>query len=553
MEESKEDLTPDFDEKEEERKDDSAISSDLIRGHINTIILRTLWNGDKYGYEIISEIEKKSHGQYSIKQPTLYSALKRLESQGFVKAYWGGSSGGGRRRYFQLTDQGRESYQKNQEEWEYSRSVIDSLISDNLMEEETASAEDASDQGAQTAESNSSAQAESDQAESAVQQPATESSSPAVPEAETSDLTQEAQTEQEAQAAQEESTTPAAEELSQPIQAPAAESEPVVHTIPTAAQDQAQTDSPAQPVQHQADQDAALPLAEEPVQTEAEPKQEAPVRRIVAAGKSTHSSRIHSNYINLLRGEIPNEEETESEQTYIAYEEPAYGESTPYMADPQYQSTINKLYNNAIDTYDPAMDESAYADESYDEPDDLSGVKVSGNLEFYDILERAEYDGIKVYTSGGYKLKEHNAPAVVSSSFYNKGLTLFKSALVTFFVILAEFLLVLVSRNASGVSMPYCFTILGVDVVMLVTFTLLMFSGFGKHARRKRGDKSYIVTACILFAIFALLVAAVAIGTGATMTTLAEIMKNIGIPLIVGLSIPLFSIFFYLFTNQTKQ
>ena len=60
---------------EEETK--NAISADLIRGHINTIILRTLYERDKYGYEIIEEIESKSHGQYSLKQPTLYSALKR--------------------------------------------------------------------------------------------------------------------------------------------------------------------------------------------------------------------------------------------------------------------------------------------------------------------------------------------------------------------------------------------------------------------------------------------------------------------------------------------
>ena len=64
-----------------EPKDDSAksaISADLIRGHINTIILRTLDERDKYGYEIMNEIEEKSHGQYTLKQPTLYSALKRL-------------------------------------------------------------------------------------------------------------------------------------------------------------------------------------------------------------------------------------------------------------------------------------------------------------------------------------------------------------------------------------------------------------------------------------------------------------------------------------------
>ena len=72
--------------KENENK--SAISADLIRGHINTIILRTLYERDKYGYEIIEEIENKSHGQYSLKQPTLYSALKRLETQGYINAYW---------------------------------------------------------------------------------------------------------------------------------------------------------------------------------------------------------------------------------------------------------------------------------------------------------------------------------------------------------------------------------------------------------------------------------------------------------------------------------
>lgn len=110
--------------------DKQSVSSDLIRGHINTIILRALYDGDKYGYEIISEIERKSCGQYSLKQPSLYSALKRLEKEGFITSYWGGSVSGGRRKYFSLTDAGRRISEQNQSEWEYSRTVIDSLISD---------------------------------------------------------------------------------------------------------------------------------------------------------------------------------------------------------------------------------------------------------------------------------------------------------------------------------------------------------------------------------------------------------------------------------------
>lgn len=119
---------------EDENK--SAISADLIRGHINTIILRTLYERDKYGYEIIEEIETRSHGQYTLKQPTLYSALKRLESQGYINAYWKTEevSLGGRRKYYTLTDNGREIAEKNQAEWEYSRTVIDSLISDRSFD-----------------------------------------------------------------------------------------------------------------------------------------------------------------------------------------------------------------------------------------------------------------------------------------------------------------------------------------------------------------------------------------------------------------------------------
>lgn len=109
---------------------ENTIQSDLIRGHINTIILKALFDGDRYGYDIVREIEQKSSGQYKLKQPTLYSCLKRLEIQGFIRSYWGAKSNGGRRKYFTLTDMGRELFIKNQSEWEYSRTVIDKLISD---------------------------------------------------------------------------------------------------------------------------------------------------------------------------------------------------------------------------------------------------------------------------------------------------------------------------------------------------------------------------------------------------------------------------------------
>ena len=106
------------------------ISSDLIRGHVDTIILKTLYDGDKYGLEIIKVIGERSGGNYQVKQPTLYSALTRLSKQGLIESYWGESIQGGRRKYFKLTKVGKQLSEQNMSKWEYSRTVIDKLISE---------------------------------------------------------------------------------------------------------------------------------------------------------------------------------------------------------------------------------------------------------------------------------------------------------------------------------------------------------------------------------------------------------------------------------------
>ena len=63
------------------------INSDLIRGNIDTIILKTMENGDMYGLDIIREVENKSSGTYELKQPTLYSCLKRLENKELISSF----------------------------------------------------------------------------------------------------------------------------------------------------------------------------------------------------------------------------------------------------------------------------------------------------------------------------------------------------------------------------------------------------------------------------------------------------------------------------------
>lgn len=107
---------------------DSIISSDLIRGNIDTIILCILLESDNYGYEIIKAIGLKSNGQYELKEPSLYTSLKRLESQKLIESYWGDESQGGRRKYYKITPEGIEAYERNYTAWKMARDLIDILI-----------------------------------------------------------------------------------------------------------------------------------------------------------------------------------------------------------------------------------------------------------------------------------------------------------------------------------------------------------------------------------------------------------------------------------------
>ncbi len=108
--------------------EENAISSDLIRGHIDTIILRILADGDSYGYEIIKKIHTKSEKKYELKEPSLYTSLKRLEKQKLILSYWGNESQGGRRKYYKITSAGKQTWEKAVRAWEEAEKLIDILL-----------------------------------------------------------------------------------------------------------------------------------------------------------------------------------------------------------------------------------------------------------------------------------------------------------------------------------------------------------------------------------------------------------------------------------------
>lgn len=104
------------------------VSSDMIRGHIDTIILLSLSDEDKHSNEIREEIEKKADGKYKVKQGTFYSALQRLSKQGLITEYRSSAKDSIRRKYFHLTEKGKKYVEDNISQWNYSRSVINNMI-----------------------------------------------------------------------------------------------------------------------------------------------------------------------------------------------------------------------------------------------------------------------------------------------------------------------------------------------------------------------------------------------------------------------------------------
>lgn len=108
------------------------------RGSVNNIILKTLINGDKYGYEIIKEVEEYSNGKIVLKQPSLYSSLGRFEDKGIVSSYWEDSDIGGRRHYYHLTEEGQEYYNKEVLKITDDEEVDDEEKSDDILVDKSA-------------------------------------------------------------------------------------------------------------------------------------------------------------------------------------------------------------------------------------------------------------------------------------------------------------------------------------------------------------------------------------------------------------------------------
>ena len=103
------------------------ISKALIAASTKPVILSILLNGENYGYQIIQSVKRISGGQLEWSDGMLYPVLHRLEKDGFIRSKWKISDEGRRRKYYSITDSGREELEADMAQWKSVYLVLSRL------------------------------------------------------------------------------------------------------------------------------------------------------------------------------------------------------------------------------------------------------------------------------------------------------------------------------------------------------------------------------------------------------------------------------------------
>lgn len=104
------------------------IDKEILKGYIDTIILSLLNDREMYGYELSKRVKEESEGTFEIKEATLYLAFKRLEKNGYAQSYWGESHSAGRRKYYNISAEGRAYLKQKKKEWIFLRKMVDHFL-----------------------------------------------------------------------------------------------------------------------------------------------------------------------------------------------------------------------------------------------------------------------------------------------------------------------------------------------------------------------------------------------------------------------------------------
>jgi len=102
---------------------------DLLRGNTETLLLFLVDELEStYGYCLIKEIERRSQGFFQFKEGTVYPALHKLENEGLIQGQWQEMPSGQERRYYRITEKGKEALRKKIAMWQNFTSAVNLIF-----------------------------------------------------------------------------------------------------------------------------------------------------------------------------------------------------------------------------------------------------------------------------------------------------------------------------------------------------------------------------------------------------------------------------------------
>lgn len=103
---------------------------EMLKGHLDAIILTTIQSGTSHGYAIIQEIKSRSMGVFDLPEGTIYPALHRLENAGLVTSRWIYPPTGRKRRVYEISEAGEASLEKRRKDWRAFTRAVDLFLSE---------------------------------------------------------------------------------------------------------------------------------------------------------------------------------------------------------------------------------------------------------------------------------------------------------------------------------------------------------------------------------------------------------------------------------------
>lgn len=103
------------------------MGNELIKGHLDPLVMAVVEQGPLHGYAIIDELRRRSRGEFDLPEGTVYPALHRLERLGYLSSRWD-EGAGRRRRVYALTPAGHKALAAKRSEWRGFRSAITSVL-----------------------------------------------------------------------------------------------------------------------------------------------------------------------------------------------------------------------------------------------------------------------------------------------------------------------------------------------------------------------------------------------------------------------------------------